>query len=236
MRAEQFIGELSNLKFENTFNPYSDRCEVYDFFDAPEKRSAMLKKMLEAASEVETDSIWIGRDLGYRGGRRTGLALTDDVHLSRHAQRWGIEVERPTKGQVVPERTAAIIWSVLSLISCPIFLWNVFPLHPYEAGDQFSNRAHNSKERNAGEDLLALLIEFLKPNRVIAIGNDAEKSAMRIVMHDKVKKVRHPSYGGQNIFLSQIRTLYQLNELYDMDISLLTGICPKQSDPLFGLD
>ncbi len=222
MRAEYFIKELTSLEFENTFNPYSDRCEVYDFFDAPKKRRALLKNMLEAASGVEIDSIWIGRDLGYRGGRRTGLALTDDVHLSRHTQRWGIEVDRPTKGQVVPERTAAVIWSVLSLISSPIFLWNVFPLHPYEAGEHFSNRAHNSKERIAGEDLLALLIEFLKPKRIIAIGNDAEKSAMRIIKHDNVIKVRHPSYGGQNIFLSQIQSLYHLNEFPEKDISLLT--------------
>lgn len=143
MKAEDFIKEISSLSFENTFNPYSDRCEVYDFFDAPQKRRALLKKMLQAASEVEIDSIWIGRDLGYRGGRRTGLALTDDIHLTHHAKRWGIKVGRLTKGQAVPERTAAVIWSVLSKISSPVFLWNVFPLHPYEAGSPFSNRAHN---------------------------------------------------------------------------------------------
>ncbi len=220
MGAVSFVKELSNLAFENTFNPYSDRCEVYDVYDAPEKRRALLKKMLIAASEVEVDSIWIGRDLGYRGGRRTGLALTDDVHLCHHAARWGIEIGRLTKGQAVPERTAAVIWSVLEKITNPVFLWNVFPLHPYEAGDPFSNRAHNSRERLAGEELLGELVELLKPKRIVAIGNDAEKAAIRFKVQCEVLKVRHPSYGGQNTFLSQIRSRYELDNVCETASSL----------------
>ncbi len=220
MKAESFVKELCNLSFENTFNPYSDRCDVYDFLDAPQKRRILLERMLEAANKVEIDSIWIGRDLGYRGGRRTGLALTDDVHLYHHAKRWGIEVDRLTKGEAIPERTAAVIWSILSLISSPVFLWNVFPLHPYEVGDPFSNRAHNSKERIAGEALLVLLIDFLKPKKIIAIGNEAQKTAVRVFKSENVIKVRHPSYGGQNMFLSQIQSLYNLDESKELDMSL----------------
>lgn len=220
MGAESFVKELSSLSFENTFNPYSDRCEVYDVCDAPKKRSALLKKMLAAASEVDVESIWIGRDLGYRGGRRTGLALTDDVHLTHHAARWGVEIDRLTKGHAVPERTAAVIWSILEQIMSPIFLWNVFPLHPYEAGDPFSNRAHNSRERIAGEGLLAKLVELLRPDSIVAIGNDAEKAAVRFKGYCNVVKVRHPSYGGQITFLKQIQSIYDVNELVRANVSL----------------
>lgn len=220
MGPDAFVNELSGLAFKNTFNPYTDRCDVYDVCDAPRKRRTLLRKMLVAASEVEVDSIWIGRDLGYRGGRRTGLALTDDVHLSHHAKRWGVEVARLTKGQAVPERTAAVIWSVLGQITCPVFLWNVFPLHPFEAGDPFSNRAHNSKERKAGEDLLATLVGLLRPKRIVAIGNDAEKAAMRLEERANVVKVRHPSYGGQNIFLEQIESIYDLKPSKSTNVSL----------------
>ena len=168
--------------------------------------------MLQAAVECEIDSIWIGRDLGYRGGRRTGLALTDDVHLYTHAQRWGISVQRPTKGKAVAERTAAIIWGILSRIKVPVFLWNVFPLHPHEPDNPFSNRSHNSHERRAGEEILFQLILLLKPRRLIAIGNEAALTAYRLSGHHEVIKVRHPSYGGQTQFLTQVRELYDVSE------------------------
>lgn len=210
MWPDQFVNELCGLSFENAFNPYSDRCEVHDYFDAPQRRRALLLEILTTASNVEVDSIWVGRDLGYRGGRRTGLALTDDVHLSQHAKRWGTTVVRPTKGQAVPEKTAAIIWSILSLVSSPVFLWNVFPLHPFEAGVPFSNRAHNVKERRAGEELLDLLIGFLKPKKIIAIGNDAEKTISRLSGNLRIIKVRHPSYGGQADFIRQTQQIYKI--------------------------
>lgn len=221
MKAETFIKELIGLKFDNTFNPYADRCDTFDYYDAPTQRRAMLKKMLEAADCVEVDSIWIGRDLGYRGGRRTGLALTDDVHLSNHLERWSVEYKKTTKGKAVPERTAAVIWSILEQISSPVFLWNVFPLHPYEPESPFTNRAHNSEERKAGEELLEMLINFLKPKRLIAIGNDAERAALKFNNQYEVIKVRHPSYGGQNIFLEQMNLLYPENSRHIKTASLL---------------
>ena len=168
--------------------------------------------MLEAAAKCEIDSVWIGRDLGYRGGRRTGLALTDDVHLYAHAQRWGVSVVRSTKGEAVAERTAAVIWSILSHIRVSVFLWNVFPLHPHEPDSPFSNRSHNSRERGAGEELLFQLILLLKPRRLIAIGSEAALTAYRLANHQEVTKVRHPSYGGQRQFLAQVRELYDVSE------------------------
>jgi hypothetical protein len=208
MRPSQFVSALKALSFEDTFNPYADRCPIHDKADAPQKRANILMGMLNAAVQVEVDSIWIGRDLGYRGGRRTGLALTDDLHISAHARRWHIPVERPTKGAPLAERTAAVIWTVLEEIEAPVFLWNVFPLHPHEPNDPFSNRAHNARERSAGEDILGAIIILLCPNRIVAVGNDAAKSAARVAPEQKVIQVRHPSYGGQTEFLTQVRSIY----------------------------
>ena len=67
--------------------------------------------------------MWIARDLGYRGGRRTGVPLTDDVHLECVSRLFGgLPVKRATLGPVVAERTAAVIWSVLNHINCQVFL------------------------------------------------------------------------------------------------------------------
>ncbi|MDR4467202.1 MAG: uracil-DNA glycosylase [Nitrospira sp.] len=210
MTPSEFVDTVSDLKFQDAFNPYADRCPVHDTPRAPTIRAKVLKRMLEAAVEVEIDALWIGRDLGYRGGRRTGLALTDDIHIQAHAARWSISAERPTSGEVVAERTAAVIWGVLSKIDARIFLWNVFPLHPHEPRDPFTNRSHNSLERSAGEEVLRHLIGLLKPRRLIAIGNDAAYAACRVSDVGDIVQVRHPSYGGQVQFLRQIRSLYGL--------------------------
>ena len=208
MGAAGFISALRSLSLPNTFNPYADCCPIHDKKDAAVKRIRALSHMFDAASACEIDSLWIGRDLGYRGGRRTGLALTDDVHIEAHANRWGFALERPTIGNPLAERTAAVIWTALSRIGSPIFLWNVFPLHPHEPGEPFTNRSHNARERSIGEEILSEVLSLLRPKRLVGIGNDATKSLLRTASGRQVMQVRHPSYGGQNDFLKQVSVLY----------------------------
>ncbi len=210
MTPAQFVDDLRSISFENAFNPYADRCGLHDSANAPSIRSATISAMVHAATECDVESIWIGRDLGYRGGRRTGLALTDDRHLSAHAQRWCVQAARPTRGDVVAERTAAVIWGVLSCINAPVFLWNVFPFHPHEPGTPLTNRPHNASERQVGEALLDQLMTLLKPQRLICIGNDAAAMGRRLQSASRVLGVRHPSYGGQRDFVNQLRELYAL--------------------------
>ncbi|WP_084182727.1 uracil-DNA glycosylase [Nevskia soli] len=210
MKLHPFVVDVSGLRFSNAFNPYTDRCPIHDRIDAPIRRAKVLSAMVRRAAEVPIDAIWVGRDLGYRGGRRTGMALTDDVHMGRHAKRWNLEVERPTLGVVVAERTAAVIWSILDQVDARVFLWNVFPLHPHEVGEPFTNRQHNSLERAAGEAILAMLVGLLRPRRILAIGNDAANAAKRITDSVPVVCVRHPSYGGQAQFLRQMIELYEI--------------------------
>jgi uracil-DNA glycosylase len=87
------------------------------------------------------------------------------------------------------------------------FLWNVVPLHPHPPGAPFSNRAHNAAERAAGEAILAELVGLLRPERIIAVGRDAEKAAARVAPGLECVAVRHPSFGGETRFRAQIAAL-----------------------------
>jgi hypothetical protein len=84
-----------------------------------------------------------------------------------------------------------------------VFLWNVFPLHSYEPGEPFINRAHNARERSTGEEVLVELCLMLGPKRPVASGNDAANCLRRVVADRESAQVRHPSYGGQSDFLQQ---------------------------------
>jgi hypothetical protein len=202
-----FVDHLAALHFENVFNPYTDICPDYDKSDAAFIRRRNLNFVLDAALSKGIDSIWVARDLGYRGGRRTGLALTDEFHLFWYAQLLATPpLTRATEGTAMAERTAAVVWHALQLINRPIFLWNVFPLHPHEPGAPMSNRCHTKAERKAFQQFNSRLIEALKPKQVIAIGRDAQSAIAELDIESV--KIRHPSYGGKAEFFEGLAEVY----------------------------
>jgi uracil-DNA glycosylase len=108
------------------------------------------------------------------------------------AQLFGdVLVYRATHGPIVAERTAAIVWQVIAQIGRPVLLWNVFPFHPHEPNDPFSNRCHTRAEREACKPLLMAVLEMVQPRQLIAIGRDAQASLAD--MGVTAAAVRHPS-------------------------------------------
>lgn len=207
MTSSEFIDALTELELPSVFNPYRDRCTVYDYPDAAERRRRNLRNYIEAVRHLGVDSVWVARDLGYRGGRRTGIPLTDEIHLGQASRLLGgITLSRATRGQALRERTATAIWRVVNRIAEPVMFWNVFPFHPHEPNEPFSNRRHTLSEHEAASAFLPAFIELIQPKRIIAIGQDAQR-AFRDNNID-VMGVRHPSYGGQRDFETQILSLY----------------------------
>lgn len=220
MTPSSFVEELAGLRFPNAFNPYADACAVHDRGEAPAIRRRNLGLVLEAALAGGVDSFWIARDLGYRGGRRTGLALTDEVHLPAHAGLYGaLPLARATRGPVLAERTAAVVWRVLRDLNRPVFMWNAFPLHPHEPNASLSNRRHTRAERRACRPLLVWLLEALQPRAVVAIGRDAQLALADLGI--AAEQVRHPSYGGQAEFLDGMYGRYGVRRPPEMAGELL---------------
>ncbi|KQB97388.1 uracil-DNA glycosylase [Loktanella sp. 1ANDIMAR09] len=207
--AEDFVSRLAEAKLPNVFNPYSDVCAIHDEPNAACKRRTNLSSALSSALNLNVRTIWIARDLGYRGGRRTGLALTDEAHLLEHGRLLGgVDFMRATRGPEIKERTASVIWHMIMRIDEPLFLWNAFPLHPHLADNPMTNRCHTSGERNAMSWVLHELLDILKPDQVFTIGGDARRCVMNLGVESVA--FRHPSYGGKTQFIQEVEKAYGL--------------------------
>lgn len=205
----RFVTRLEAISLPNVFNPYSDRCDLHDLEAAASIRRRNLEKALEAARSVQVGTFWVARDLGYRGGRRTGLALTDEAHLGIFGGTLGgIRFERATKGEPAKERTATTIWQMATRVAEPIFMWNAFPLHPHEAGNPLTNRCHSRAERDATAWVLPELMKLLQPRAIYTIGGDARKCLDALGV--EATAFRHPSYGGQPQFIREVEYAYAL--------------------------
>ncbi|MDR6680165.1 uracil-DNA glycosylase [Pseudomonas oryzihabitans] len=138
------------------------------------------------------------------------MALTDEYHLPEMTRVYpGCESQQATRGPAVAERTAAEIWGILKAVDAPPFLWNVFPFHPHEPDNPFTNRRFSAKELAMVDELNNELFKWLKVRKIIAIGQDAAQYAARFGL--PVETVRHPSYGGVRDFRAGMARLYKLS-------------------------
>ncbi|PZR77222.1 MAG: uracil-DNA glycosylase [Chthoniobacterales bacterium] len=208
MTVEEFVDELSSISLPNVFNPYRDICPQSDHLGSPSLRRQNLLLFLVAMVQGGATSVWLGRDLGHRGGRRTGLALTDEFHLSLLEDTFGIVgiVKATIDSAASKERTATEVWKLLRALGKPVLLWNAFPFHPFDRDDPFSNRRHTSQEFRTCQYLLTTLLEWVNPATVIALGADAETALLEVGC--ECVRVRHPSYGGQADFTRQVSDIY----------------------------
>lgn len=201
------VESLAEVRLANVFNPYRDTCSTFDDRSASATRRKNLTMFLSTALRMGVDTVWMGRDLGYRGGRRTGIALTDESHLASVGRVYpGHTYEKVTTGPYVAERTATEVWSYLHLLKMPPLLWNVFPFHPHEPHSPLTNRKFSSVELSAVTCINLLLMKTLGIRRIVAIGQDAASYAQQY--GTQVVAVRHPSYGGTSQFRSEMTAVY----------------------------
>ncbi len=204
-----FLSELTLFKADDVFNPWVDNCRRSDASESSGIRRKNLVQVLEACVEAELVDLWIGRDLGWRGGRRTGVPLVDEMTLQSYGSSINAKpLFKATIDAPLKERTATEVETARSRVSRRVFFWNVFPYHPHQKENSLSNRNHSPAERDIGFQMLELILNLLPIEHIVAIGGDATKAIERMGL--QCWPVRHPSYGGQKDFHSQVCQHYKI--------------------------
>ncbi|CAE6686952.1 uracil-DNA glycosylase [Xanthomonas arboricola] len=208
IEIRNFVDNVSSFEMPRVFNPYRDSCPVHDDGKSASLRKENLENYLVSALDKNPECLWVGRDLGYRGGRRTGIPLTDEAHLSALAQVFPrLNLAKATCTNLTGERTAAEIWRIISRLDEAPFLWNVFPFHPFDSDDPMSNRCHTREEFKECASILEQLLEIFNFKKAFALGNDAARVLRNYNI--EVICVRHPSYGGQTEFRRTMEMEYE---------------------------
>lgn len=212
MIEQDFIAKLSGYRGKNVFNPWGESDSLYDIgVAAPVVRRMNLAVYMALRPRV--DYIFMGEALGYQGGHFSGVALTCErmilgYHQVKPRMIFGDYVAKRTSdpekiGNKVVQRngfnepTDTVVWQ--GLLDCGfdtgrVFLWNIFPFHPYRAGNILTNRTPNQEELRIGFGYFNELLQFYPRARVVAIGKKCQETLLYFGV--ECVALRHPSMGG----------------------------------------
>jgi uracil-DNA glycosylase len=189
-------------------NPYHDLIPGIDLPNADRLRRENLHSYLASITEWPR-YLAIGEAPGWRGCRFSGVPFTSEVQLVTGLLPFsGIQTSRRTTPY--REASATIFWQVMQPYHPRFLAWNCIPFHCHQAGKPLSNRSPGSAEIDIFAPLLARLISLLAPEKVIAIGNSAQRTLSLLGL--PYFEVRHPAHGGSKEFgASMARILHSLH-------------------------
>ncbi|MEM9955697.1 MAG: uracil-DNA glycosylase [Chloroflexota bacterium] len=203
---DDLIDELAHVTFttNDVFNPYAPN----DHNNAI--RCHNLKLYLTEMVKRKPKYMLVMEAPGYRGCRLTGVPVT-----SRKVLHEGIpELKLFSLGRgykktddtgfenVYGEQSATIVWEAMTALKTVPLIWNTFPFHPRKGDDARSNRTPRAAEKSLGGRFLHQVVDSFKPEVIIAVGNIANDTLMRLGVN--CIKVRHPAQGGKNDFVTGV--------------------------------
>jgi uracil-DNA glycosylase len=196
---DRFIDALSSVELtERACNQYARSPRENAI------RRGNLRLYLQELRAIGPRLLLVGEAPSHRGGRLTGIPFTSEqIMLCGVDDRFlgaAKGYRKATPGaQRSTEASATMVWATIRHIDPLPLLWNAFPFHPFSSGNPFSNRVPATGELLIGAPFLEALLDLFPIERVVAIGNQAERSLTRLGI--PYVKVRHPSQGGKRKFV-----------------------------------
>jgi uracil-DNA glycosylase len=203
-RFDRFIDALSGVEVsERACNQYARNSRE----NAIRRRN--LRLYLQEIDTIGPRILLIGEAPSYRGGRLTGIPFTSETLMLCGAGPFlGSDrgYRKATPGtKLSTEASATMVWATIRHIDPLPLLWNAFPFHPFTAGNPFSNRLPTASELLIGAPFVESLLRLFPIQRVVAIGNQAERSLTQLGIDHQ--KVRHPSQGGKRRFVDGVERI-----------------------------
>lgn len=211
MDVKAFVQSLSKCEHqESLFNPFKDICPINDLPNASEIRCENLRIFLEAQLRNKPKYLWIAEAPGYNGTRRSGVFLVSEKHFDEVSEK--IKSDKfsiATKTEPKIARSVTIMWTLMKELPEFPLTFDVLPFHPFKKGNVLSNRTPMKSEIQKNLHYLKTLIDWFKPEKIIAIGRKAQTALQ--ALNVPFDYVRHPAHGGQTEFINGIKKIYGLN-------------------------
>ena len=191
---------------DGLFNPWRDGCPHDAAGNGPAEKLNRLALHLDCQPEF----ILAGEAPGYQGCRYSGIAFTSERLLGEGAipRIPALTGRLSTRRLPFSEPSATIVWKTLFRLGIAerTILWNAMQLHPYRAGNLWSNRTPTPDEIKLGEPALRILIETFPAARIVAVGKKSEE-LLRDMGIPIAGSVRHPANGGATKFAAGLKDM-----------------------------
>jgi uracil-DNA glycosylase len=205
----RFIEILARVKpAGNVFNQYSYELSINSI------RRSNLSLYFKQMVNLKPRLLLVGEAPGYRGCRLTGVPFTSEYILLKGLEEPGLFGEyrgyckTNQSERVWKESSASIVWQTLATTTQVPLIWNAFPFHPFQPGNEQSNRKPCSDEVKLGQAFLKDLIQIFDIEIVVAVGNTAESALKDMTITHR--KVRHPAHGGKTMFVNGINAVMDM--------------------------
>ena len=145
----------------------------------------------------------VGEAAGHKGCKYSGIPFTSEKTVISNPffsflHKDLIYQDLLSRSKVNTENSATIVWDVIEQLPHVPFLWNAFPFHPHKKNNLSSNRTPTKQELELGGEYLNFIIDFLKPIKIIAVGQKSFSALKKLSIVST--PVRHPSFGGKKNF------------------------------------